>query len=50
MLEEVRQIVPPEGGQKEVGGSPGDLAQTMKGSEDKGQTRQPGRLRIVQQR
>ena len=50
MLEEVRQIVPPEGGQKEVGGSPGDLAQTMKGSEDKGQTHQPGRLRIVQKR
>jgi hypothetical protein len=48
MVEELRQIVPSEGGQKEASGSSEALAQGMKGSEVESEPHRPGRLRIVQ--
>jgi uncharacterized protein with NAD-binding domain and iron-sulfur cluster len=48
IVEEVRQIVPSDGGLTEASASPGTLARGMQGSEVKSESQRHGRLRIVQ--
>ncbi len=50
IVEEVRQMVPSDGGLTEVSPRPGAQAQGMKGSEVATEPQRPGRLRIVQKR